>query len=279
MLTMVAAAVCFFAGCASQTKGKAHPPNPELDEAVAEPSPSTTAAVPDSDSGPSLTAEEEALLKDDWAEETEDLGEQGIYTVPDPLEPFNRVMFQVNDTLYEWVLRPLSLGYRKVTPQKLRNGFQNFFINLTAPARTVNCILQGKGQAATAEIGKFLFNSTFGILGFMDLFTDYPELYPDQEDLGQSMAVYGIGDGFYLFLPIFGASTLRDATGRIGDAFMDPASYIDPTQAAWAVWGFNNVNRLSFRIEDIDDAKRAAFDPYAAARNFYVQSRQNRIRR
>lgn len=274
-LTMVALAICIFSGCASQTKGGARAPEPqENDPAIQSAGPASSGG--DSNSG--LTADEEALLNDEW-DATDKSEDQGFYTVADPIEPFNRAMFQFNDTLYEWLLRPLSLGYRKVTPQKMRSGVQNFFTNLTAPARMVSCILQGKGRAATTEIGKFIVNSTFGILGFMDLFTDYPELYPDPEDLGQSMAVYGIGDGFYLVLPFFGASTLRDAVGLVGDGYMDPVNYIDPVSTAIAVKGFNTVNRLSFRIEDIDDAKKAAFDPYEAARNFYVQSRQNRIRK
>ncbi len=273
ILTMVVAAICIFSGCASQSKGNTRPPEPEAINATR---PSEGPASPDSVSTPGLTAEEEALLNDEW-EQTEEPDAQEINTVADPIEPFNRVMFHFNDKLYEWVLRPLSLGYRKVTPQKMRTSVQNFFTNLTGPARMVSCILQGKGQSATTEFGKFIVNSTLGLLGFIDLFSEYPELYPDPEDLGQSLAVYGIGDGFYIVWPFLGPSTLRDTVGQVGDGFMDPVNYIDPLETALAVKGFNTVNRLSFRIEDIDDAKRAAFDPYEAARNFYIQSRRNRI--
>jgi phospholipid-binding lipoprotein MlaA len=274
-LIMVVMAFGLFSGCASQTKDSSRSPDPGMTDAPVQ---SAQAASPVGDSKPGLTVEEEELLNDDW-EKTDDPGFLEPQKVADPIEPFNRVVFQFNDKLYEWLLRPLSLGYRKVTPQKMRTGVQNFFVNLTTPVRLVSCILQGKGQAATAEIGKFMINSTFGILGFLDLFTDYPEMYPDPEDMGQSLAVYGIGDGFYIVLPFLGPSTLRDAVGQIGDAFLDPVSYIDPVETAVAVRGFNTVNRLSFRIEDIDDAKKAAFDPYEAARNFYTQSRQNRIKK
>ena len=274
-LIMVVVALCGISGCASQSKGNSQPPEPGLADASVQ-SPDSTSSVDGSASA--LTAEEEGLFKDEW-DAIDDQASQQIYIVADPIEPFNRVMFQFNDKLYQWLLRPLALGYRKVTPQKVRTGVQNFFINLTAPARMVSCILQGKGQAASAEFSKFVFNSTFGILGFMDLFSDFPELYPDPEDLGQTLGVYGIGDGFYIVWPFLGSSTLRDTVGQIGDAFMDPVTYIDPVETAVAVRGFNNVNRLSFRIEDIDDAKRAALDPYEAARNFYSQSRHNRIKK
>ena len=272
---MVAALLAVSTGCASQTKAKVSHPETARDTAQIQ-SAQTNPAAGGSTSG--LSPEEEALFSDEFEEDSSSTP-QNIHTVSDPIEPFNRAIYRFNDTMYEWVLRPISLGYRKVTPQKMRTGVQNFFSNLLGPARTVNCILQGKGRAAGAEISKFLFNTTYGVLGFMDLFTDYPEMYPDREDLGQSLAVYGIGDGFYLVLPFLGPSTLRDTVGLVGDGFLDPVNYLDNTGAVLSVKGYNTVNRLSFRIEDIDDAKKAAFDPYEAARNFYIQSRRNRIKK
>lgn len=273
LIVSVAVMVWSVLGCASQAKGKTKPLEPGVAQAFDQsPEPESAGQEPADD----LTAEEEALLEDDW-DTTEDSAEQSIYSVADPIEPFNRVMFQFNDTMYEWLFRPLSLGYRKVTPGPVRTGIQNFFTNLEAPVRTVGCIFQGKGQAATTEVAKFIFNSTFGILGFFDLFKDYPEMNPDPEDLGQSLAVYGIGDGFYIVWPFLGPSTLRDSVGNVGNAFLDPINYIDPVEAAIGVTCLKTVNRLSFRIEDLDAAKKAAFDPYKALRNFYIQSRQIHI--
>ncbi len=275
LLVMLVMPLYVLTGCASQTKSSPHPPDAASAEAPAQAREDSPQA---DDSESALSSEEENLLDDDWAS-TEDLEPQEAYQVADPIEPFNRVMFQFNDKLYEWVLRPLSLGYRKVTPRKMRIGVNNFFANLTAPLRSVNCILQGKGRAAGTEVGKFVVNSTLGLLGFIDYFKDYPELYPDPEDLGQSLAVYGIGDGFYLVLPFFNSSTLRDAIGMVGDRYMDPVYYVEPVEAAMAVKGYRNLNLISFHIEDIDAAKKAALDPYEAARNFYIQSRQNKIKK
>jgi phospholipid-binding lipoprotein MlaA len=272
-LTLVAVVVWTVFGCASQTKGNsrsmesggATPPvqSPEQSSAGQEPA-------------DRLTAEEEALFEEDW-DTTEDFEEQEIYQVADPIEPFNRIMFGFNETMYDWLLRPLSLGYRKVTPRMMRSGIQNFFTNLGAPVRTMGCIMQGKGQGAATEVAKFIFNSTFGILGFIDLFKDYPEMNPDPEDLGQSLAVYGIGDGFYIVWPFLGASTLRDSIGLTGDSFLDPVTYVDPYSAVLAIKAFNRINWLTFRIEDLDAVRKAALDPYQAFRNFYIQSRQNHI--
>ena len=272
-LALVAVMVWTVLGCATQRKG-----NSQSQESGVAPAPVRSPEQASAGEKPAgtMTAEEKALFEDEW-DATEDSEPKEMYQVADPIEPFNRLMFGFNDTMYEWLWRPLSLGYRKVTPRIMRSGVQNFFTNLGAPIRTVGCILQGKAQAATTEVAKFIFNSTFGILGFIDLFKDYPEMNPDHEDLGQSLAVYGIGDGFYIVWPFLGSTTLRDTVGTIGDAFLDPVNYIDPVQSALAIKGVKTINKLSFRIEDIDALKKAAFDPYEAARNFYIQSRRNHI--
>ncbi len=223
-----------------------------------------------------LTAEEESLFDDDIDDWEEDENQQ-VDIIADPIEPFNRVMFKFNEKLYDWLLRPVALGYRKVTHEKVRIGISNFFTNLTTPIRFTNCLLQGKGQAATAEISKFIFNSTFGVLGFGDLFQDYPEMYPDTEDLGQTLGTYGIGEGFYIVWPILGSSNLRDTFGFLGDSYLDPVNYINSAEARLTAQGVDRINKVSFRIEDIDAARKAAFDPYEAARNFVVQSRRSKV--
>lgn len=268
-LLTIAIMLSLATGCASQSqKADTMPePPPASSEKEAE---STNAAAG------SLTAEEEALFGDD-TDEWENESDQEVALVADPIEPFNRAMFYFNDKLYVWVLRPISLGYRKVTPRKMRVGVSNFFTNLTTPIRFANCLLQGKGKAATVELSKFIFNSTYGVLGFGDLFKDYPEMYPDTEDFGQTLGTYGIGDGFYIVWPVLGASTLRDTVGLAGDYALNPVTYVENIQSRVAITAFDKVNKLSFRIEDIDALKKAAFDPYEAHRNFYVQLRQAKI--
>jgi phospholipid-binding lipoprotein MlaA len=261
-----------FTGCASQSN-KA-PETPSMVAASKPDDEKTPADTPET----SLTAEEEALFDDD-EDEWETQEDQDVILVADPIEPFNRAMFSFNLKLYDWVLRPISLGYRKVTPELVRVGVRNFFTNLSTPVRFTNCLLQGKGKAATAELSKFIFNSTFGVLGFGDLFTDYPEMYPDTEDLGQTFGNYGIGDGFYIVWPVIGSSTLRDSIGKAGDSFLAPLTYVDPSEVNLAAQGVDMVNSISFRIEDIDAARKATFDPYEAGRNFYIQNRRSKIKK
>ncbi len=273
--SLIFAAILFYTltGCATQSAGKVQSSQPPAASSQSTP----ILAENDNDTG--LTADEEALFKEDedgWLDED---GSQELALIADPIEPFNRAMFSFNDKLYTWVLRPVTLGYRKVAPEPARIGVRNFFTNLATPIRFTNCLLQGKGEAATVEATKLIFNSTFGLLGFLDLFEDRPEMQPDKEDFGQTLGKWGVGSGFYIVWPILGSSDLRDTVGLAGDAFLHPLTYLDNSRVALSIRGYERINRLSFHIEDIDAAKKAAFDPYEATRNFYIQLRRSKIKK
>ena len=200
--------------------------------------------------------------------------------VADPLYYFNKGMYHFNDKLYFWLLKPLAKGYKAITPDIFREGVSNFFYNLMMPIRFVNCILQGKGNAAANEFTRFVINSTIGVLGLGDPASQYPLLnLSDDEDLGQTFAKYGIGNGFFLVWPILGPSTLRDFIGWMGDAYLNPITYIDPFEAELAVRGFNLVNKTSFHIGEYEALKEASVDPYVAMRNSYLQYREQKIRK
>jgi phospholipid-binding lipoprotein MlaA len=220
-------------------------------------------------------------MKEDSSDESlaffdEDTKEEVVY-VADPLSPWNRAMFHFNDKLYFWLLKPLSRGYRAVIPTPVRSGVKNFFHNITMPIRMVSCLLQGKGRAASAELSRFLINSTVGVLGFGNPAKRWPELNPSEEDLGQTLGSYGIGNGFYIVWPILGPSTIRDSIGMVGDWFLDPVSYVEPTETYVGVWTFENVNETSFKIGDYESLKEAAIDPYVALRNAYIQHRKKKV--
>ena len=200
--------------------------------------------------------------------------------VADPLYYWNKGMYHFNDKLYFWLLKPLARGYTAITPDIFRIGVRNFFYNLMMPIRLVNCILQGKGNAAANEFTRFVINTSVGLLGLVDVASHYPQLnLADDEDLGQTFAKYGIGNGFYLVWPILGPSTLRDFIGEIGDAYLNPLIYIDPIEAELAVRGFNYINKTSFHIGDYEALKEASVDPYVAMRNSYLQYREQKIRK
>jgi len=219
-------------------------------------------------------------LKDNFDDDffDEEFEEQSV-TVADPISLWNRGMFHFNDKLYFWALKPLARGYKAVTPDFFRRGIKNFFYNLMTPIRFVNCILQGKGNAASSEIIRFVVNTTVGVLGFGNPAGQYPELkIADGEDLGQTFGKYGIGNGFYIVWPVLGPSTLRDSLGLAGDFFLNPLSYVEPLEAELAIKGFEIVNRTSFHIGEYEALKESAIDPYVAFRNSYLQYREKKIK-
>ena len=219
---------------------------------------------------------DEAAINDDFDLLEEEFAEQMI-KVADPLEPFNRTMYNVNDTLYFWVVKPASQVYGGVIPEPARLGIRNFFSNLTTPARFINCLLQGKGEGAGTELRRFAINTTCGILGFGDPALDQYGLEPVREDLGQTLAVYGFGDGFYLVLPLLGPSNARDSVGRIGDWFLNPVSYVEPTEAAYGITAVRYTNSSSLRIGEYETFKSMTVEPYIAMREAYIQYRANQI--
>ena len=199
-------------------------------------------------------------------------------TVPDPIEPWNRAMFGINDRFYFWVAKPVIQTYEKIVPRPARVCIGNFFENLTTPARFVNCLFQGKGPEADRELRRFGINTTAGVLGFGDPAHDRWGLEPAEEDLGQTLAVYGFGDGFYVVWPLLGPSTLRDSVGMAGDQFLNPVRYVEPAEASIGISAASATNEGSFHIGEYEAFKSAAVDPYVAMRGAYIQYRSKQIK-
>ena len=272
-LTFVLLLLAFsFVGCAH--KHVANPSSAPVDESLHHKQETTLFT---SDQTPSNNGEDEEDSLDEDLGFLDEEAEEEVVQVADPLAPWNRAMFLFNDKLYFWALKPLARGYRAVIPKPARSGIKNFFHNLTMPIRMVSCILQGKGRAASAELTRFLINSTVGVLGFGNPAKRWPEVNPSEEDLGQTLATYGIGNGFYIVWPILGPSTLRDSVGMIGDSFLNPVSYVHPTEAYLEIRAVETVNETSFRIGDYESLKEAAIDPYVAFRNAYIQYRKKKV--
>jgi phospholipid-binding lipoprotein MlaA len=271
-IALFTVALLFLIGCAGATRSGDRGTPGEL---PSDPESSLSASTSEGEN--QLSDEELLLLEDD--SDWNDGPTEEFYTVPDPIEPFNRVMFTINDKLYLWIMIPVAKGYAKVVEPQIRTGVKNFFFNLGAPIRIVNNILQGKGKAAEAEVARFLYNSTVGVLGFGNPAKRHDGLNPDPEDLGQTLGVWGIGDGFFLYLPVLGPSTLRDTVGFVGDRYASPVGFVEPMELSLGLSGYNVLNTLSFRADDYKTLKDAALDPYASFRNAYIQLRQSKLRR
>ena len=208
--------------------------------------------------------------------EDEAAGEEA--QIADPIEPLNRAMYHFNDKLYFWALKPIAQGYNMVVPEVARVSVKNFFSNLRFPARFVSCLLQADFGGAAAEFGRFTINTIWGIGGLLDPSSNKElDIQKQDTDLGQTLGVYGVGQGFYIVWPILGPSSPRDSVDVVGDYFLYPVSYINHFYAGVGVWAYEQVNSTSLQIGDYESLKEAAIDPYIALRDAYVQYQLKKV--
>ena len=208
---------------------------------------------------------------------------EGVLPIPDPLQRYNRFFYKVNDKLYFWVLKPVAQGYGKVLPRPARLSVQNFFTNIYAPIRIVNCELQCKYEKGSIELQRFGLNTTLGLVGFFDPAKNWFHLTPpDEEDFGLTLGCYK-GPGFYLNVPFEGSTSLRDGIGSLVDSCIVPSFYVlTHYPAGYYAAGaalLMEINRTSLRIGEYEEFKRAALDPYIAIRDAYNQHREDLIRK
>jgi phospholipid-binding lipoprotein MlaA len=212
--------------------------------------------------------------------------EEPTETIADPFEPMNRVAFDFNDRLYFWVLKPVASGYNAIFPQEMRVCVRNFFSNLRTPINVVNCLLQANFKCAGNESARLLLNTTLGFFGCVDQAKKDFGIEKQEEDLGQTFGVWGIGPGFYINWPILGPYSLRDTVGYVGDLFVDPLNYLVPSFLPnfpsflpnFAVRAYYQVNETSLSLGEYEDFKKAAIDPYIALKDAYYQYRKNKIK-
>ncbi len=196
----------------------------------------------------------------------------------DPWEPFNRGMYRMNDVIDGLVLKPITQIYRGVIPEPGQKAVHNFVLNLQEPITFGNSVLQADPQNSFTSLWRFLLNSTVGVGGLFDV-ASAVGLIERRTDFGQTLALYGIESGPYLFLPILGPSSARDGLGRIADAFMHPASYVDNTGTSVALWTITAVDTRSDLFDVIEDVRKSSLDPYVTFRSAYSQRRANDIKK
>ncbi|MDE2260843.1 MAG: VacJ family lipoprotein [Betaproteobacteria bacterium] len=195
----------------------------------------------------------------------------------DPMESYNRAMYSFNDTLDRAVLQPVARGYVAITPDLVRTGISNFFNNIGDLAVFVNDFLQGKAKQGLADGGRFVMNTTIGLLGVFDVAT--PAGLPrHREDFGQTLAVWGWDNSTYLVLPLLGPSTVRDTLGLVGDTPLGLYTNLHTTNTKLAeIFAFETVNTRSNLLAASNVLETAALDPYAFVRDAYLQRRRNLI--
>lgn len=198
----------------------------------------------------------------------------------DPLEPMNRKIFAFDMALDRHLLKPAAVAYRDNIPEPARNSVRNVYDNLHSPITLVNSILQGDMRRAEITFARLVMNTTLGFGGLFDPASEV-KLTKYDEDFGQTLGVWGVGEGPYLVLPLLGPKPPRDAVGYAVDTFTDPTTYI-----LWnsgflinaGVQAVDIVDDRSRNIETLDEIERTSIDLYAAIRSLYRQNRAAEIR-
>ena len=194
----------------------------------------------------------------------------------DPLEGLNRATYAFNDAVDKAVLEPVAKGYQAVTPGFFRAGVSNLFMNIGDVATGLNNLLQGKGSDAASDAGRFLINSTLGVLGLFDVATPMG-LQKHNEDFGQTLGKWGVSSGPFLMLPLMGPSTLRDAVSRPVDSYAGYSRYMDHIRTRNSVFGLEIIDLRANLLGASSTLDAAALDKYQFIRDAYLQRRLRSI--
>ncbi len=197
----------------------------------------------------------------------------------DPLEPTNRVIFDVNMFADKWAIEPLAEGYREVTPEVMQIWIRNFLHWLREPTVFANNLLQGEVSRAGRTTARFAINTLLGPFGMRDMAKQIGYVQ-EVGDFGQTLHVWGFPEGPYLMLPLLGPSNVRDALGLGVDAISDPirfAAISRSTTITWGRFGLEGIDERSQNIESLDEIKRSSVDFYAQLRSIVRQRRSAQL--
>jgi len=207
------------------------------------------------------------------------LGLGGCATAPsnvDPLEPFNRAMYSVHEVVDGHVIKPIAEGYVKVTPRPIRTGVSNVFGNLDDLFSGINNLLQGNPARAGDDFGRVLLNSTIGFAGIFDIASD-AGIQKDEQDFGITFGKWGVPNGPYLFVPLFGPTTFRDGAGWIVRIFSSPVGYMDNVALRNSITGVNYLDARARALDAESVLDTASLDRYRFLRGAYLKSRRYKV--
>lgn len=194
----------------------------------------------------------------------------------DPIEGFNRAMYAFNEGLDTVLIKPVAQGYDAVLPTPVRTGVTNFFGNIADLFIGVNNLLQGKPDQAISDLGRVLVNSTVGILGLFDVATE-AGLEKHEEDFGQTFGRWGVGDGAYVVIPVFGPRTVRDTAGLVLDVAVDPVGNVDHVATRNSLAALRLIDTRADLLPADKVIEEAALDKYSYVRDGYLQRRRNLV--
>ena len=210
-----------------------------------------------------------------------------VKAADDCFEGLSRSIFKFNMVLDDVVLEPIAKGYNKL-PSPIKKGTSNFTSNISTLLSIPNTLLQGNLIEFGNSIGSVMVNSTVGILGFLNP-AEKIGLKPHKEDVGQTLATYGIGSGCYFVLPVLGPTTVRDSVGLIADTFVDPFAHITIREKEILGISGNNLDyytvkgttAIDFRADNstnFESLEQNSLDLYSSMKSIYLQDRENKIK-
>ncbi|MGJ8686185.1 MAG: MlaA family lipoprotein [Spongiibacteraceae bacterium] len=188
----------------------------------------------------------------------------------DPWEGMNRQIFAFNDVADRFMLKPLAKGYKKVTPSIVDRSIANIFSNIGEVKNFAHDLLQGKPKSAMIDSGRFVINSTVGLMGIFDV-ASHIGLEREPEDFGQTLAVWGVDSGPYLMLPFLGPSTLRDGVGYAADNYVSVLKLLEPERLRY---GLTALDLIQVRAGLLSSEELLSGDRYTFLRDAYLQRRQ-----
>jgi phospholipid-binding lipoprotein MlaA len=189
----------------------------------------------------------------------------------DPWEPMNRRVFAFNETLDKYLLKPVARGYRFVLPNFAQRGVTNFISNIYEFNDVINSLLQGRVEGAAQSSGRFVINSTLGLVGLVDVATRVG-IPLQRSDFGQTLAVWGFDTGPFVMLPLLGPRTIRSGTGYFFDTYTSIPALIEDRDAAWVFW---TIEVIDYRVRLLDAEDLMTGDRYIFLRDAYMQARES----
>lgn len=192
---------------------------------------------------------------------------------PDSLERVNRKIFSFNDFFLTYAFTPINTVYVGLFPPYVRDGFSNFYTNLTFPSRFVNALLQFKFVKMGQETASFALNTVFGVGGLFKITRNMEALQASPEDFGQTLAFYGLGHGSYFVLPVAGPSSLRDTCGLVVDSFLHPLAWLNAGAYRTPLTVHDAGNKISANLGAYEAIKADSFDHYTSLKDVYFQHR------
>lgn len=194
----------------------------------------------------------------------------------DPMEGFNRAMYSIHEGIDTAVMKPVATGYDNVLPDPVRTGVTNFFSNIGDIMVSVNNLLQGKPGEAASDAGRFVVNSTVGVLGVFDVASKMG-MQKHDEDFGQTFGRWGVEPGAYVFIPLLGPRTARDTVGVAVDLWADPLNRVENIPTRNSLWALRAVNTRANLLPADKVIEEAALDKYSYIRDAYLQNRRSLV--